>query len=208
MTDALLSQLQAEGYSEQDAKAMVVDLITLHNQRQAQAAVAETAHVHDVAHSPVITTEPLAHLKEDVKKDADLLVLQSRHVAMPFGTLTIGEGKAQETVTVVGIMPRWSAPFPEGPPVREVVASLVTIKGTTQHSHQAGTPVSAPGMDPESVDASGVVCHDCGQALIRDKGDFAPLICPRLHGIRPRDLTPKREDGAVECGLASLSRTA
>lgn len=200
MTDVLIGQLQAEGYDKAEATAMANDLIALHAQRKAIALIAETAHVHDVPHVAITTTEPVAHLKEDAKKGADLLVLQPRHLGTPYGKLAIGEGNAREEVTVRSSEPRWSPPFPDGPPVREVVATLVVIEGTTAHAHQAGIPISAPGWDPETVDASDVVCHDCGGALVSDRGDLRILVCPDLHGLRPRDLVPTQPDGAVECG--------
>lgn len=52
---------------------------------------------------------------------------------------------------------------------------------------------------PELTDASGMVCHDCGRALVSDRGSIRILVCPSLHGRRPPELIAVR-DGAVECG--------
>lgn len=51
----------------------------------------------------------------------------------------------------------------------------------------------------EVVDASGVVCHDCGRALVSDVGTEPVLVCPSLHGRRPRELAVGPGQ-AVECG--------
>lgn len=53
---------------------------------------------------------------------------------------------------------------------------------------------------PEEVDASGLVCHDCGRDLVSDRGSIRILVCPSLHGRRPAELAPADPDGAVECG--------
>lgn len=52
----------------------------------------------------------------------------------------------------------------------------------------------------EDVDVSRVVCDDCGRGLIADAGSEPVLVCPRLHGRRPRDLRPTHPTGAVCCG--------
>lgn len=52
----------------------------------------------------------------------------------------------------------------------------------------------------EEVDASGMVCDDCGRGLVSDAGSERILVCPRIHGRRPRELRPKDPDGAVCCG--------
>jgi len=70
------------------------------------------------------------------------------------------------------------------------------------------TRVPTEGLDedqwPESVDASGVVCHDCGRELISDAGTTRILVCPRIHGKRPSHLAPTDPDGAVECGRPAV----
>ena len=55
---------------------------------------------------------------------------------------------------------------------------------------------------PEHVDASGVICHDCGRDLVADAGTTRVLVCPSLHGRRPGDMVPTDPDGALECGRA------
>lgn len=56
---------------------------------------------------------------------------------------------------------------------------------------------------PELVDASGLVCHDCGRALVADVSEARVLVCPTIHGKRPPYLVPTHPDGAVECGRAA-----
>lgn len=51
----------------------------------------------------------------------------------------------------------------------------------------------------EDVDASGIVCHDCGSGLVADTRHARVLVCPSLHDRRV-PLTPTEPDGAVECG--------
>ena len=53
---------------------------------------------------------------------------------------------------------------------------------------------------PEDVDASHMVCHDCGRGLINDIGTAPLLLCPQVHGLRPTELDPA-EGQAVECGV-------
>ena len=55
----------------------------------------------------------------------------------------------------------------------------------------------------EEVDASGVVCHDCGRALVSDVGSRRILVCPTLHARRPAALVPDDADHAVECGRSA-----
>ena len=195
--DAALADLDASGPLLPESYARIANVMRReHDRIKREATIAETAHVHDVPHLSVTTTEPLAHLMEACTKGADVLVLQPRHVATLFGQLTIGEGKAQETVKVLSVLPLW-----DGDPVHDVLlASLVKIEGKTAHAHQAGTAVSSQGHDPESVDASGVICHDCKQYLLSDAGSERILVCPRVHGHRPAGMVPKHADGAVECG--------
>lgn len=52
---------------------------------------------------------------------------------------------------------------------------------------------------PELVDTSAVICCDCRRALVSDAGMVPVLVCPTLHGRRPRELEPV-PGGAVECG--------
>ena len=52
----------------------------------------------------------------------------------------------------------------------------------------------------EDVDASGIVCHDCGRELVSDAGTTRVLVCPRIHGNRSPTMLPDDPDGAVECG--------
>lgn len=52
----------------------------------------------------------------------------------------------------------------------------------------------------EETDASAMVCHDCGRALVSDVGSTRILVCPSLHGRRPAALRPDDPDHAVECG--------
>lgn len=52
---------------------------------------------------------------------------------------------------------------------------------------------------PEHVDASAVMCCDCRRALVSDAGTEPILVCPTLHGRRPRHLVPGAGE-AVECG--------
>lgn len=95
------------------------------------------------------------------------------------------------------------------------VAEAVLIQGEqawaeTAHVHHkahVSITTTAPAFkgqpkdeQPESVDASGFVCHDCGRALIADVGLERILVCPRLHGRRPRSLALKGDHDAVECG--------
>lgn len=64
-----------------------------------------------------------------------------------------------------------------------------------------GEQVMVPPQErvPEQVDASAVVCHDCGRALVSDAGTLPILVCPTLHGRRPLHLVPGAGE-AVECG--------
>lgn len=66
------------------------------------------------------------------------------------------------------------------------------------------TLIPVEGLDeaqwPEHVDASGLVCHDCGRELVSDAGTTRVLVCPSLHGKRPQGMAPSEPDGAVECG--------
>lgn len=172
-----------------------------HQRLKAEASIAETAHVHDEPHVPRITTTPLARLMEPAAKGDTAIVLQPRHVASAFPELVVGTPPAQETVTVVRIEGELSPPFPEGPIERKVVRVWVYLAAKLKHSHQARVVVSAPGFDPEDVDASGVTCHDCNQELVSDRGSGRILVCPRVHGSRPAGMLPKHRDGAVECGL-------
>lgn len=52
----------------------------------------------------------------------------------------------------------------------------------------------------EETDASAMVCHDCGRALVSDVGSRRILVCPSLHGRRPAALVPEDPDQAIECG--------
>lgn len=52
----------------------------------------------------------------------------------------------------------------------------------------------------EDVDLSAMHCGDCGRDLISDSGSERVLVCPRIHGKRPRDTRPTDPDGAVYCG--------
>lgn len=53
----------------------------------------------------------------------------------------------------------------------------------------------------EDIDASALVCHDCGRGLVSDEGTARVLLCPRLHGRRPMDRDPGHHvDAAIECG--------
>jgi len=79
----------------------------------------------------------------------------------------------------------------------------------TAHVHEVPhapviTTVPTEGLDekdwPEEVDASGMVCHDCGRDLVADIAGPRTLVCPSLHGRRPGELVVKAPDGAVECG--------
>jgi len=72
----------------------------------------------------------------------------------------------------------------------------VIIKG------ESFTEMIPPGERvPELVDASAVICCDCRRALVSDAGETPILVCPTLHGRRPRELEPV-PGGAVECGRA------
>lgn len=52
----------------------------------------------------------------------------------------------------------------------------------------------------EDTDLSAMRCGDCDRELISDAGSERVLVCPRIHGIRPRDVRPSDPDGAVYCG--------
>jgi hypothetical protein len=78
--------------------------------------------------------------------------------------------------------------------------TVVTLKKPLKHSHDAGVAVSAEGFDPESVNADGMRCHDCGRELVADPYYERILVCQKVHGHRPTELRPKDPDGAVECG--------
>lgn len=95
--------------------------------------------------------------------------------------------------------------------VRAIVAAAV---GTRQRLEEERTiaerahvvdtphrPVVTVGEDgAEQVDASAMVCADCGRWLVSDAGSSRILVCPRVHGRRPPDLRPTDPDGAVLCG--------
>lgn len=47
---------------------------------------------------------------------------------------------------------------------------------------------------------AGATCHDCGRTLVSDAGTERVLVCPQVHGKRPKKLTATG-DKAVECGV-------
>lgn len=168
--------------------------------------IRQTAHVHEAPHTAVTTTSPLAHLMERAKKGDKQIVLQPRHAGSAFSTLTVGT----ETVEAVGVAQPEYAALPDGlsPAIaaalgigKMIQRTIVPLKDALKHDHDVGVAVSADGFDPETVDASGLVCHDCGRELMADVYYQRILVCQRVHGHRPTELVPKHSDGAVECGL-------
>lgn len=85
-------------------------------------------------------------------------------------------------------------------PVTSIDAELLKAYRKHPDVDEQGKPVPPEQRLPESVDASGAICHDCGRALITDTVHDRILICPRLHRVRPGEFVPKHKDGAVECG--------
>jgi hypothetical protein len=177
-----------------------------HAQFMREFELAQTMHVHDVPHVPVVTTEPLAHLKEPAKNGATTLILQPRHAGHAFTKLTVG---TEEVEAVEGVAaPRYTEPPAEMPAwvvgarlwKPEVNGAIVTLTKPLKHSHDVGVAVSVEGFDPESVHADDVVCHDCGRELVADVTYERVLVCQKVHGHRPTEMVPKNPDGAVECG--------
>lgn len=56
--------------------------------------------------------------------------------------------------------------------------------------------------EPHTADAVGLACCDCRRGLVADVTELRVLVCPTLHGRRPRDMVPVETEGAVECGRA------
>lgn len=48
----------------------------------------------------------------------------------------------------------------------------------------------------------GLLCCDCGRALVSDSGTERIMVCPKLHGVRPAEL--RADDAPVECGQQGI----
>lgn len=175
-----------------------------HEHIKTEAVFGSTMHVHNVPHQPKITTEPLAHLMVAAKKGDDFIILQPRHAGNPFGTMTVGEEEVEAAgnETVYEEYPREIEPYAAVLGVQKKVKhTRIPLTAPLKHSHERGVAVGAREFDPEVVDSSELRCHDCGRELLADIDHTARvLVCPRLYGVRPSDLKPKHDDGAVECG--------
>lgn len=81
---------------------------------------------------------------------------------------------------------------------------IVAERTVAERAHVVDTPhrvvVTTADDGTETVDASGMVCGDCGRELVSDVGTSRILVCPRVHGRRPHALRPTDPDGAVHCG--------
>lgn len=88
---------------------------------------------------------------------------------------------------------------PHAPVVTFAKEDMAVFKAM-QRAHADPDSLQPGDHIPEQVDASGVICHDCRRDLVSDAGSLRILVCPSLHGRRPRDLVPRDPDGAVECG--------
>lgn len=80
------------------------------------------------------------------------------------------------------------------------VARIRAEKHVAQTAHACAkkhVPKTARGEVVEPA-----ACHDCGRMLVSDAGTDRILVCPRVHGLRPKKMSTIG-DGAVECGVSN-----